>query len=156
MPNCDDPRNKCGEVLPSACVTFTGDKPSFVLDADFPCTVNVDDIIKQLAITIQKILTSIDYTGLQKRCLTFDPATVTSKQLEQIEIDEICALKASLQTLQTQLDGLNIATKLITLNLGCMTPVSNPCSSTLNSYSLYYILNTLVTNVCAIKQNLGI
>src|ERR1035437_4774544 len=110
-------RNSCGTVIPSSCVPFTGEQPSFIQDVDFPCDVNLDDVIKQFAITIQKVLDGINLTLLNKRCLDFDSATEDVKGLHQVEIDEICALKAQLDNLQTAFDSLNLSTKLITIDL---------------------------------------
>lgn len=152
--NCTDTRNTCGNSIPSACVPFTGEKPSFITEENFPCDVNLDDVIAQFASNIQTVLDSINLKLLNKRCLDFDPTEVTVKELHQVEIDALCAVKAQLESLQTSFDSLNVATKLITLDLQCLTPVNNPCSLNTNSYTLYYILNKLVTEVCNLKQSI--
>lgn len=156
MDNCNDPRNKCGSVIPSSCVPFTGAKPSFVSEEDFPCNVNMDDMIKNLSTQIEEILAGIDLTLSDKRCLDYNPETVTVSELQQIHNDELCAFKARIETLEESVNSLNIASKLISLNLGCMTPSTNPCSPNTNLYTLYYILNTFKTELCAIKTHLGI
>lgn len=149
-------RNNCGDAIPSSCVPFTGDKPSFIAEIDFPCDVNLDDIIKQFAITIQSVLDAINLKLTNKRCLDYDPATATVKDVIQLENDKLCALQAQLDTLLDGFNDLDISTKLVTLDLKCLTPVNNPCSLNANQYSLFYILSTLVNEVCAIKTNLGI
>lgn len=140
MTNCNDPRKNCGKITSSSCVSFAGTQPEFVLDVDFPCDVNVTDIIDLSSAEIDKINVELDLTALNKRCLDFDPATIDVKSLFQIEIDKICALDASLTTLTDTVDNLDIGAELVTVDLGAMTPLSNPCSPTVNQYTLFYVL----------------
>lgn len=140
MINCNDPRKTCGLIVPSSCVPFTGTKPAFVEEEDFPCDVNVTDIIVLADAEIDKINTTLDLTELAKGCLDFDPLTVQVNELHQVEIDEICALRAELTTLQDTINDLDIGAELVTVDLGAMTPLSNPCSVTTNQYTLFYVL----------------
>lgn len=156
MINCNDPRKNCGSIVPSSCVPFTGPKPDFVADIDFPCDVNVTDIITLADAQIDKLTTDSDLTALNARCLTFTPAIVTPKALHQVEIDKICALDASVTTLQTTLADLNIGTELVTVDLGAMSPLSNPCSVNANQYTLFYVLQAFANELNLIKTNLGI
>lgn len=155
MINCNDARKNCGTVVPSSCIPYTGSKPSFVDEEDFPCDVNINDVIGEISTEITTILDGEDITELNRRCLP-SAITGTIKELHQDEIDALCASQAQLDALQTSFDALNIGSELVTLNLGAMTPITNPCSVTINQYSLFYILNTLVTNINLIKTNLGI
>lgn len=142
MTNCNDPRKNCGQIIPDSCVPFTGTKPDFVDADDFPCDVNVADIIKLTIAEVDRIDEEIDLTDLDERCLDFDPAIVKVKELHQAEIDKICALDASVTTLQNAIDDLNIGTELVAIDLGDMTPAPNPCSPGTNQYTLTYLLQT--------------
>lgn len=140
MINCNDPRKKCGEIISSSCASFTGRQPAFVEDVDFPCDVNVTDIIDLTTAEVDKIDDEIDLTALNVRCLDFAPATVKVKELHQIEIDKICALDSVLTTLQDTVNNLDIGAELVTVDLGAMTPITNPCSVATNKYTLFYVL----------------
>jgi len=156
MINCNDPRKNCGTITPSSCVSFTGKQPTFIATADFPCDVNVTDVLDLATAEIDKINTGKDLTGLNKRCLVFDPATIDIKGLSQIQIDELCALDASVSAVQSAISNLAIGTELVSVDLGAMTPMSNPCSATVNQYTLFYVLQAFANELNVIKTNLGI
>ena len=156
MINCNDPRKNCGTVTPSSCVSFTGNQPAFVVDADFPCDVNVTDIIDLTTAEVGKINTELDFTNLNKRCLTFDPTTIDAKGLAQVQIDELCSLEATVSTLSNAIDDLDIGAEFVEVNLGAMTPMNNPCSPTVNRYTLTYVLQSFADELNLIKTNLGI
>jgi len=115
-------------------------KPDFIAEEDFPCDVNVTDVLDLTTAEIDRINGGIDLTTLNKRCYDFDPATGDLKGLNQEHIDKVCALEANLETLQETVDNLDIGTELVTVDLGAMTPITNPCSPTTNQYTLFYVL----------------
>jgi len=156
MINCNDPRKNCGTIVPSSCVSFTGTQPAFIANIDFPCDVNVTDVIDLTTAEIDKIKAGEDLTGLNKRCLVFDPLTIDIKGLTQVQIDELCALDASVAALQTTLSALDIGTELVSVDLGAMTPITNPCSATVNQYTLFYVLQSFANELNLIKTTLGI
>lgn len=143
----NSPRRSCGAQMPSNCVSFQGRQPSFIADADFPCTVTLTDVIDQISTRIENLLDVTDLTGLNKQCLNFDPATIKAKGLFQILTDTTCSLKARIETLEDTVDDLNLDSQLVTVDLGELTPINNPCSPNTNSYTLFYVLNVLANAI---------
>lgn len=156
MTNCNDPRKNCGQIVPSSCVPYTGTKPDFLDEDDFPCDVNITDIVQETTDKIDEMLSDIDLIELDEQCLDFDPATVKIKELHQIEIDKICALDAQVTTLQETLDDLDIGAEIVTIDLGNMTPAPNPCNPGTSDYTLDYILQSFADTLNIIKTELGI
>lgn len=157
MQPCDTSKYNCGEIIPSSCVPYTGSDLTVLADpASLACNANINDVIKVLDTTLKGVLDGSNLTGLNPRCLTFTPATVTVAGLFQVEIDKICALDASLVALTTQVNNLNIGNEPIVIDLLCLAPAAAPCQSAPNTYTLLAILNTLVNEVCALKSAVGI
>lgn len=154
---CDTLKYKCGLVVPSSCVPYTGTDLTFLVTPDLlPCNANIDDVISLMDAAIKKLIDGDNLTVLNVRCLTFDPATITPAQLHQIEIDQICGLQASLTTLTDQVNALNIGTMPIQINLQCLTPAAAACLTPPNTYTLLAVLNTMISEICALKTAVGI
>lgn len=142
----------CGVPIPSGCVTFTGEIPSFITDA--PCAPSVDFILEQHADQIVALLDSTGLSGLNKGCFTFTGGKV--KDFAQEAITKICVLETSVLALQAAVANLNIGAELITIDLDCLTPQAAPCASGTNTYTLLSVLNLLVAEICLIKTTLNL
>lgn len=148
MPTIDtsyDNRETCTNIVPSSCLPYTGYVSTTIADL-LPCRPNVNDVLKNLQILIDKINTNLgDNTTLTQNCFTFDPATDTQKTLNQELIDDIC-------TLQTQVAALiagTIDASLINIaiNLLCL---QDPACTPQTTYTLTEILTKLITNYCSL------
>lgn len=144
----------CGTILPSGCVLYTGNFPDFIDSENLDCDLNLDDILEQYGTQLDSILASLDFTGLDKKCYDFTPATVKAKELHQLHINKVCDLEDRLDDLETLVTELNIGSKLITIDLDCLTPAAAPCAQGTNTYSLLSILQILVNEICEIKSQL--
>lgn len=142
----------CGSTFPSGCVTYTADLPGFISEDDVSCDANLDEIFVKYGITVDALLDSNDFTGLDKKNFSFNPATVKAKELHQEEITKIFDLRTELDSLTTSFNNLNIGSKLITLNLGCLTPAAAPCAVASNTYTLISILQLLAAEICLLKN----
>lgn len=139
----------CGLTVPSSCVPFTGNDLTILTPTtQLSCDANLDDVIKAIDLQVKILMDGLDYTNLNAQCLTFTPATVTSKQLHQIEIDEICAARARLTTIETQLNNLNIGSQLVTVDLGCLTTTAGPCAAGTNTYTVQSLFNIIFSTLC--------
>jgi hypothetical protein len=157
MIGCNQKKYQCGIVIPSACVPYTGTGLTSISNPSLlGCDANINDVITVLDGVLAGQVAGNNLTGLNPQCLSFDPATITPAGLHQIEINEICGLEASLTALQTQVNELNIGTMLIGINMQCLTPAASPCLTPPNTYELIAVLNTMLTEICAIKAYLGI
>lgn len=155
--NCDTLKYKCGQLYPSACVPYTGKDLTLLADpTTLGCDANINDVIFQIDAAVHTLIVGDILTGLNPRCLSFNPAIITPAGLHQVEIDKICGLDASLTTLINTVNNLNIGTELIVIDLQCMTPAAAPCLTPPNSYSLLSVLNMLVSEICALKIAVGI
>lgn len=154
------PKSKynCGDILGSACVPFTGQDLTFLSEADielFPCNANMDDVIFYIDKYLADLVESNDFTDLDKDCLDFDPATVTAKELHQIEITEICLLKGQVLALNELIENLNIGSEQITIDLECLTPDAEPCEVSDNVYTLQTILEVFVAKICEFETRIS-
>jgi hypothetical protein len=153
----DKAKYKCGKVLPTSCVPYSGRTLTFLtpfsLDV-LPCDVNINDVIDRIDLALAQLGTGTNLTTLNSLCLSFDPATVTIVGLHQVEITAICALQTSLNTLTETVDDLNIGNEIITINLGCLTPAAASCAVGTNQYSLLSILSLFSNTLCDIQSRL--
>lgn len=157
MNNCGDKRYNCGPTIPSACVPFTGKKLTFISeDTEFPCNPNINDVIFQVDKALKKLVDGNDLTGLDKGCLTFDPATITPAGLHQIEVNEICILKGIVTSLQEQINTLNIGVQEVSIILpGCLSGAAAPCASAPNRYQLIVLLNLFANKLCEFEERIS-
>ena len=141
----------CGNILASSCVPFTGTALTFLSTADleaFPCDANINDVVFYIDKYLKKLVDGNDFTGLDKDCLDFDPATIDAKGLHQIEITEICTMKGQIEALQTMVEDLNIGAEEVTIDLGCLTPDAEACATGTNIYTLQSILQLFAAKLC--------
>ncbi len=150
-------RYSCGTIVPSNCVPWTGGDLSFLTDDQQPdCDANISDVVALISTAIQNIQTAINLTNLNNQCLTNVPTDVDVKGFFQIQTNEICALAAALTALQETVASWNVATQLITINLGCLASAAAPCQTGTNTYQLISILSLFASEICTIKAFLGI
>lgn len=150
-------RFSCGNTTPSQCVPWTGGNLGFLAsDAQPDCNANINDIVTLISNALVTIQTAIDLTNQNNQCLTDVPTDVDVKGLFQIQTNEICALAASVTALQSTVAAWNVATQLITIDLGCLASAAAPCQTGTNTYSLISILSLFASEICTIKTYLGI
>jgi len=146
----------CGNILPSSCIPFTGKDLKFLsVDEQPACDADINDVFDKIAIAIDNLNQATDMATQTLTCGTL-PTTKTVKTILQAHADKICALSATVTALQTQLNSLNVANELITIDLGCLAPSAAPCQQGTNTYSLISILTLFKNEICAIKTELGI
>lgn len=153
---CDKNKFK-GPTVASSNILYTGSDLKFLPEpTDLPCNASLNEVLSLFDTAVTNIQTGINLTGLNKRCLVFDPATITVAGLEQVQIDKICALDASLTALTTLVNDLDIATMPIAIDLMCLTPAASPCLTPPNTYQLIAVLNVMISEICALKTAVGI
>lgn len=146
----------CGNLIPSSCVPYTGGNLSFLTSDHQPaCDANIDDVFTSIGHAIDTLQKAVDVSLHTFPCGTLSSPKTAAKVLQD-HSDKICALSASLAALQQIVAGENIANELVTIDLKCLASAASPCQVSTNTYSLISILNLLVTQICAIKTNLGI
>jgi hypothetical protein len=146
----------CGDTFPSGCVLYSGEFPDFIDSEEFNCVLNLDRIMELYGGKIDSILSDINLTTLSTQGLSFNPATVTVKELHQVEINKLANLESRLATIESAVGNLNIGSKLITINLDCLTPQAAPCAQGTNTYTLLSILQIFRAEICAIKNHLNL
>jgi hypothetical protein len=148
---CDKSKYNCGLIITSSCVPYTGHDLTVLRDPSLlPCNANINEVIGVFDFVLKEVIDGNDLTNLNARCLAFTPSIVKINQLHQIEIDQICANSASLASLQTQFNDLNIGTEPIQINLLCLTPAAAACLTPPNTYPLIAVLNTFVNEICTL------
>lgn len=151
--NCNRPRYGTGVAYPSSSVLFTGQLPEFISsDVTLPCDANLDEIVERMNDELQLLIDGNDLTELDKKCFDFDPSEVKINELHQLEIDKICSLETTLNELVDTVEDLDIGSKIIEIDLDCLTPEAAPCAVGTNMYSLISILNILINEICLLKQ----
>lgn len=135
------PQYTCPDAPPTSCILFTGSELTFPAEGDeLQCDAKLDDVIFKIDKYLFNILTGSDLTGLDKKYLIFDPATITVAGLEQIEIDALDVLNGQVASLTTQLNNLDIGNEVVTVNLGAMSPAVSACAVGTNEYQLKVVL----------------
>lgn len=149
--SCDnisyDNRETCPIVHSSSCVAYTGNIADSIKALNIlpECKPNINDIFKALQALIDKINTNLgDNKTLDKKCLTFDKLTINQKDLNQLFITELCAIKTLIGNSNTTVDP---ATIQIAVNLLCL---QDPLCITATTYSLQTILTKLITAYCGL------
>lgn len=152
--DCKDSKNNCGTVIPSTCVIYTGKLPKFFEKKDVCSILNINDVFEQYGEKLDILLEQNDVKTLDKKCLGYDQATITIKKLHQIEINEICGLKAKVETLEDLLDNLNIGEQLINIDLKCFEAENLPCQVQNDVYTLISVLNIIISELCDMKAKI--
>jgi len=154
---CDTQKYQCGLIIPSSCVPFTGKDLTCISDPSLlSCDANMNDVIGLIDGVVKTLVDGNNLTELNIRCFSFNPDTITPAQLHQLEIDKICGIESSLTTLTDQVNDLNIGTMQIAIDLQCLTAGAAPCLTPPNLYPLIAVLNTMVSEICALKTAVGI
>jgi hypothetical protein len=142
----------CGTILPSSCIPFSGKDLTILITPDeLSCDANINDVIEKIDIAVKKLMDSNDFTALEpiEDCLEFDPATVTAKELHELEIQKLCTHEAEILALQNQLNDLDIGNEIITIDLpACLEAGAAPCAVGTNEYQLISLLMLFANKLC--------
>lgn len=140
--DCKDSRVNCSDKISSTCVPYNGKVSPLIKDL-IPCDPNVNDVLEQVQTLIEKIKKGLgDNTYLDKKCLSYNPLTVTQKDLNQEFTNDICALRTAVSGLSTAIDA---STFMIAIDLLCLTNVTCAIPTT---YSLLDILERILVKLC--------
>lgn len=148
---------KCGQIIASSCVPFSGKGLTFLSEVEtenFPCDANINDVFYYIDKYIKILKDNNDFSDFEVDCIDFDPATVTSKDLHKLELENICVLKGQVKTLNDYVADFNIGNEHITINLGCLTPEMAECTVATNVYTLQSILQLFASKICDFEQRL--
>lgn len=149
-------RYSCGSIIPSECVPYTGNKLRFLADDKQPdCDANINDVFHLHAIAIDELKKATDVSGINKQCLTV-ASGATLKTFLQAQTDKLCAVSAKVEAITSQVNGSLLGDSLVTIDLKCLAAAASPCQVSTNTYKLSAVLNIIVSEICAIKQELGI
>jgi hypothetical protein len=151
---------KNGLTLPSGSVFYSGATLQFLQNSvppiALPCNANLNQVLNLFDQAVNNLLVENNLTQLTPESLTFNPATISIKGLHQVEINAISANIASILSLQTQLADLNVGILPITINMQCLASIAAPCESGVNTYQLIAVLNSMLSEICALKTAVGI
>jgi hypothetical protein len=148
---------RCGSIIPSSCVPFSGKDLSFLTTANqIACDASIDDVIEKVSDKLVEIGNAIDVSDYDTSCLQGLPAYPTLVQISKAHTEAICAISSQVETLIDEFAELDIANEHITINLGCLAPAATSCAVATNTYTLISILTLLKNEICAIKTELGI
>lgn len=147
---------KCGTTLASSCVFYTGKDFTFVdVNDQLTCDASVSDAFEKVDKYLKELIDGNNFTALTPDCLSFNPATVTAKDLHQLEITEICLLKGQVTTLTNSVNNLNIGNEVITINLGCLTDDASSCAVATNQYQLITLLTLFANKLCEFETRIS-
>lgn len=156
----DPTQFKTGFVPPSGSVFYNGPALQFLQNGvpipQAPCVMNLNQVLNFFDQAVNNLLEQNNLTALNAQGLPFNPATVTINQLHQVEINAIAANIAAITTLQEEYNDLSGNTLPITINMGCLAAISAPCESGANTYQLIAVLNSFLSEICALKAAVGI
>jgi hypothetical protein len=151
---------KTGSAFPSGSILYTGPILAFLSNStnpiEFPCNGNLNQVLNLFDQAVNNLLIQNNLTSLVPGDLIFNPVTVQVNQLHQIEINAINAVQAQYTSLSTMFNELNVGNLDITINMGCLTAITAPCQSSTNVYPLIAVLNSMLSEICALKNAVGI
>lgn len=146
----------CGQLLPSSCIPYTGKDLKFLTpETQIDCDANLDEVIDEVSIAIDKLQKAVDVTTYDFKCLGTLPSPTIAK-ISQVQTNKLCALEASLNALTTQFNNFNVGAELVTIDLGSLGGSVSACQVSANTYSLISILNLYKNEILSIKAELGI
>lgn len=151
---------KTGSAFPSGSILYTGPVLMFLSNSTnpitFPCNGNLNQVINLFDQAVNNLLVQNNLTALEPGDLDFNPETVQVNQLHQVEINAINALQAQYTSLSTMFNDLNVGALDITINMGCLTAITAPCATAPQTYPLLSVLNSMLSEICALKAAVGI
>jgi len=151
---------KIGTAIPSGSILYTGPVLAFLANSTnpitFPCNGNINQVFNLFDQAVNNLLIQNNLTAITPGNLVFNPATIQINQLHQIEINAINALQAQYNSLSTMFNTLNIGDLDITINMQCLTSITAPCESAASVYPLIAVLNSMLSEICALKTAVGI
>jgi hypothetical protein len=146
---------RCGLIIPSSCVPFSGEPLTLTSPTPLDCDANIDDVIEKIDVAVKELQDATNVGAHTASCITL-PSIKTPATILQAHADKICALAASIDTLNQLLAAQDIASDLVTIDLGCLASAASPCQVSTNTYSLISILTLFKNEICTIKTSLGI
>jgi hypothetical protein len=149
--SCQDSRYKCGSILPSSCIPYTGPTLTFLTEeTQLECDANINDVFGAMDTEIKVLKDNTDLADLNLHCLTLaGDEEVTSFNVHQAEIVKICETEADLAALTTQFNNLAIGDESVTITLPeCLVEEAAPCATGVNTYSLLALLNLFAAKLC--------
>jgi hypothetical protein len=156
----DPTQFKAGFVPPSGSVLYNGAVLQFLQNGNpvpqLPCILNLNQVLNFFDQAVNNLLAQNNLTTLNPQGLPFSPATITINGLHQVEINAIAGNAASILTLQETVADLSANTLPVTINMGCLASISAPCESGTNQYQLIAVLNSFLSEICALKAAVGI
>jgi hypothetical protein len=151
---------KTGSAFPSGSILYTGPVLQFLSNSTnpitFPCNGNLNQVLNLFDQAVNNLLVQNNLTALEPGDLVFDPATVQVNQLHQVEINAINALQSQYTSLSEMFNNLNVGNLDITINMQCLSSIAAPCESGTNVYPLISVLNSMLSEICALKAVVGI
>jgi hypothetical protein len=156
----DSTKFKAGVTPPSGSVFYNGAALQFLQNGvpvpQVPCNMNLNQVLSFFDQAVNNLLEQNNLTGLNPQGLSFNPATVTINALHQVEINAIQGNAAAILTLQDDFNNLSGNTLPITINMGCLASIAAPCESSPGVYPLISVLNSFLSEICALKAAVGI
>jgi hypothetical protein len=151
---------KIGTAIPSGSILYTGDVLAFLSNSTnpitFPCNGNINQVFNLFDQAVNNLLVQNNLTDLTPGDLVFTPATIQINQLHQVEINAINALQAQYTSLSTMFNELNVGNLDLTINMQCLAGVTAPCETVPGVYPLISVLNSMLSEICALKTAVGI
>lgn len=151
---------KIGTAIPSGSILYTGTVLAFLSNSTnpitFPCNGNINQVFNLFDQAVNNLLVQNNLTALTPGDLVFNPAIIQVNELHQVEINAINALQGQYEALSTMFNDLNVGNLDITINMQCLSSISAPCESGTNVYPLIAVLNSMLSEICALKTAVGI
>jgi hypothetical protein len=151
---------KTGSAFPSGSILYTGPVLQFLSNSTnpitFPCNGNLNQVLNLFDQAVNNLLIQNNLTALEPGDLVFNPATIQVNALHQVEINAINALQGQYTSLSEMFNNLNVGNLDITINMQCLTSIAAPCETAASVYPLIYVLNSMLSEICALKTAVGI
>ena len=140
-----DNRETCTTKVPTSCSPYTGVVNELIEDKLPACKPNANDIFKALQEVIQEIKDKLgDNTTLDNKCVSFNEATATQKEINQALIDKLCALETALADFEPVIDP---ATIRLVIDILCLQ--NEECEPPAD-YSIQELFELLITAYCGL------
>ncbi len=132
---CKDKRNTCGVPLPSTCVSYEGSFIGVLKEEDFPCNVNLNDVIEKLS-TVIKNLTDLE------------------KLNNNSQNTEISTIKNDITEIKGEIAEINGNNLPVVIDLSSLNIDTVYCQVSPHRYTIYTILNLLKNEIVSLKAQI--
>lgn len=154
MSNCLDPKHTCGETLSSACVDLQIKHQFESFDeSTLNCDPNINDLFKKFDKVLKNVQSEISLLDINKKDLIFDEKVIKINGLIELLISIISDLKLKTNSLQDQINDINVLNEQINIDLSCLG-VASCDGNTSNNHSILFIITTLVSAYCNLKSKI--